>query len=35
VLHAAGLDARPVLDGGVTAWRTRGHETTTFRRCGS
>ena len=35
VLHAAGLDARPVLDGGVAAWRTRGHETTTFRRCGS
>ncbi len=35
VLHAAGLDARPVLDGGVAAWRTRGHETTTFRRCGT
>ena len=35
VLHAAGLDARPVLDGGVTAWRARGHATTTFRRCGS
>jgi hydroxyacylglutathione hydrolase len=35
VLHAAGLDARPVLDGGVAAWRNRGHETTTFRRCGS
>jgi glyoxylase-like metal-dependent hydrolase (beta-lactamase superfamily II) len=35
VLHAAGLDARPVLDGGIAAWRTRGHETTSFRRCGS
>jgi len=35
VLHAAGLDARPVLDGGIVAWRTRGHETTSFRRCGS
>ena len=35
VLHAAGLDARPVLDGGVTSWRARGHETTTFRRCGA
>ena len=35
VLHAAGLDARPVLDGGVATWRTRGHETTAFRRCGS
>jgi rhodanese-related sulfurtransferase len=35
VLHAAGLDARPVLDGGLAAWRARGGETTTFRRCGS
>jgi glyoxylase-like metal-dependent hydrolase (beta-lactamase superfamily II)/rhodanese-related sulfurtransferase len=35
VLHAAGLDARPVLDGGVAAWRARGGELTTFRRCGS
>jgi hydroxyacylglutathione hydrolase len=35
VLHAAGLDARPVLDGGVAAWRARGGETTSFRRCGS
>jgi hydroxyacylglutathione hydrolase len=34
VLHAAGLDARPVLDGGVAAWRARGGETTSFRRCG-
>jgi glyoxylase-like metal-dependent hydrolase (beta-lactamase superfamily II)/rhodanese-related sulfurtransferase len=35
VLHAAGLDARPVLDGGLAEWRRRGGETTCFRRCGS
>ena len=35
VLHAAGLDARPVLEGGLAAWRARGGETTGFRRCGS
>lgn len=35
VLHAAGLDARPVLDGGITEWQARGGETTTFRRCGA
>jgi hydroxyacylglutathione hydrolase len=35
VLHAAGLDARPVLDGGIPAWQARGGETTTFRRCGA
>jgi hydroxyacylglutathione hydrolase len=34
VLHAAGLDARPVLEGGIRAWRARGGELTTFRRCG-
>jgi hydroxyacylglutathione hydrolase len=34
VLRAAGLDARPVLDGGIDAWQARGGETTTFRRCG-
>jgi hydroxyacylglutathione hydrolase len=34
VLHAAGLDARPVLEGGLAAWRARGGETTGFRRCG-
>ena len=32
VLHAAGLDARPVLDGGIAEWQARGGETTTFRR---
>jgi hydroxyacylglutathione hydrolase len=35
VLRAAGLDARPVLDGGIDLWRARGGETTCFRRCGS
>ena len=35
VLSAAGLDARPVLDGGIDEWRARGGETTCFRRCGS
>ena len=31
VLRAAGVDARPVLNGGISAWRG---ETTSFRRCG-
>jgi glyoxylase-like metal-dependent hydrolase (beta-lactamase superfamily II)/rhodanese-related sulfurtransferase len=35
VLRAAGLDARPVLDGGIDVWRARGGELTEFRRCGS
>ena len=35
VLRAAGLDARPVLDGGLEGWRARGGEVTPFRRCGS
>ena len=35
VLSSVGLNARPVLDGGLDAWRARGGETTTFRRCGS
>ena len=34
VLQAAGLDARPVLDGGVTSWQASGRETCSFRRCG-
>jgi glyoxylase-like metal-dependent hydrolase (beta-lactamase superfamily II)/rhodanese-related sulfurtransferase len=34
VLHAAGMDARPVLDGGIESWRARGGEITCFRRCG-
>jgi rhodanese-related sulfurtransferase len=32
VLQSAGIDARPVLDGGVANWRG---ETCSFRRCGS
>jgi hydroxyacylglutathione hydrolase len=32
VLQAAGVEARPVLDGGVPDWRG---DTTSFRRCGS
>ena len=35
VLQAAGLDARPVLEGGVADWRARGGETSSFRRCGT
>ena len=35
VLQAAGVKARPVLDGGVAGWCARGGETTAFRRCGS
>jgi hydroxyacylglutathione hydrolase len=34
VLTAAGIDARPVLDGGLVEWRARGGEMTCFRRCG-
>ena len=34
VLQSEGLDARPVLDGGIADWRARGGETTSFRRCG-
>ena len=35
VLAAEGIDARPVLDGGIEAWQGRGHPLTAFRRCGS
>jgi hydroxyacylglutathione hydrolase len=35
VLQAVGVNARPVLDGGLEDWRARGGETTAFRRCGS
>jgi rhodanese-related sulfurtransferase len=31
VLQSVGLDARPVLDGGIAAWPG---ETYSFRRCG-
>jgi glyoxylase-like metal-dependent hydrolase (beta-lactamase superfamily II)/rhodanese-related sulfurtransferase len=35
VLAAAGVDARPVLRGGITEWQRRGGHTVEFRRCGS
>jgi hydroxyacylglutathione hydrolase len=35
ILVAAGVDARPVLGEGVSAWRARGGECVSFRRCGS
>ena len=35
ILAAHGIDARPVLEGGVTAWAARGGPTVEFRRCGS
>ena len=35
VLVAAGLDAHPVVDGGVETWEKRGGRTIEFRRCGS
>ena len=35
LLVARGVDARPVVGGGVTAWAARGGRTVEFRRCGS
>jgi glyoxylase-like metal-dependent hydrolase (beta-lactamase superfamily II)/rhodanese-related sulfurtransferase len=35
VLVAAGVDARPVLDGGIADWQRRGGQLVEFRRCGS
>jgi glyoxylase-like metal-dependent hydrolase (beta-lactamase superfamily II)/rhodanese-related sulfurtransferase len=35
VLAARGVDARPVLDGGMPDWEQRGGRTIEFRRCGS
>jgi hydroxyacylglutathione hydrolase len=35
VLAATGVDARPVLHGGIRAWEARGGSTVGFRRCGS
>ena len=35
LLAARGVDARPVLDGGVEDWGQRGGRTIEFRRCGS
>jgi hydroxyacylglutathione hydrolase len=34
VLQSAGLDARPVLDGGIATWAAAGGELASFRRCG-
>jgi hydroxyacylglutathione hydrolase len=35
ILAAQGVDARPVLDGGVADWAARGGHTVEFRRCGN
>ena len=35
VLAAAGVDARPVLEGGIPGWRSRGGQVVGFRRCGA
>jgi hydroxyacylglutathione hydrolase len=34
VLAAEGVNARPVLDGGIDNWQERGNRVTAFRRCG-
>lgn len=34
VLAAAGVDARPVLHGGIPDWEALGNQTVAFRRCG-
>jgi glyoxylase-like metal-dependent hydrolase (beta-lactamase superfamily II)/rhodanese-related sulfurtransferase len=34
ILQAAGLDARPVLHGGIPDWQAQGERTVEFRRCG-
>jgi hydroxyacylglutathione hydrolase len=34
MLRAKGLDARPVVDGGMDDWLDRGETTVSFRRCG-
>jgi glyoxylase-like metal-dependent hydrolase (beta-lactamase superfamily II)/rhodanese-related sulfurtransferase len=35
ILAARGLDARPVVGGGISAWQASGRQTVEFRRCGS
>ena len=35
MLHAKGLDARPVVGGGMNDWLARGETAVSFRRCGS
>ena len=34
ILAAQGVDARPVLEGGLTGWAARGGAMVEFRRCG-
>ena len=34
MLRAKGIDARPVVDGGMNDWLARGQTSVTFRRCG-
>jgi hydroxyacylglutathione hydrolase len=34
ILAAKGIDARPVLDGGIASWADRGGHMVGFRRCG-
>ena len=35
ILRGKGVDARPVVDGGMDDWLARGEAAVTFRRCGS
>jgi hydroxyacylglutathione hydrolase len=35
ILAGKGIDARPVLDGGITEWAARGGHVVEFRRCGA
>ena len=35
VLAAAGVDASPVLPGGITDWQRSGGQMVEFRRCGT
>ncbi len=35
ILVARGLDARPVVSGGISTWQASGKQTVEFRRCGS
>jgi rhodanese-related sulfurtransferase len=35
VLAAGGIEARPVLHGGIPTWQERGGHTVEFRRCGT
>jgi rhodanese-related sulfurtransferase len=35
ILRTKGLDARPVVEGGMNEWLARGATAVSFRRCGS